>query len=289
MAMCRFIGYIGEPILMDDLLFKPKNSLINQSVRAHETDEPLNGDGFGIGWYIHELGPEPARFVSVRPAWNDANLKSMAPKILAPCFFAHVRAASTSDVNEYNCHPFTYKEFLFMHNGDILGFKNIKRDIRESLPDDLYNMIDGDTDSEHLFALFIAEMEKMNIPGDVGAEQMALGLERAIQVTRDFKKRKNITDIDYVNVAITNGKDLLASRYISDPKQEPLSLYYSEGSAYRCHDGECRMENHSEKKAVLLVSEKLTSYRSDWQHIPANSFVMVDRNLDIKIRPVNID
>jgi len=63
--MCRFLAYIGAPIVMDHILYQPKHSLINQSVNAKELDEPLNGDGFGIGWYMPDLNPDPAVFVSV--------------------------------------------------------------------------------------------------------------------------------------------------------------------------------------------------------------------------------
>ena len=48
--MCRFLAYRGTPIKLDKLLYRPKNSLINQSFRAREREEPLNGDGFGVGW-----------------------------------------------------------------------------------------------------------------------------------------------------------------------------------------------------------------------------------------------
>jgi predicted glutamine amidotransferase len=43
------MAYKGTPIVMDNLLYKPKNSLINQSLHAREIEEPLNGDGFGAG------------------------------------------------------------------------------------------------------------------------------------------------------------------------------------------------------------------------------------------------
>lgn len=124
--MCRFIAYRGKPILLDDVLHKPKNSLIRQSAQAHEAEEPLNGDGFGLGWYMPELDREPGLFVSVRPAWNDRNLRYLCQKINTPCFFAHVRAASAGEVSEANCHPFHYRDFLFMHNGGIGGFNKIK-------------------------------------------------------------------------------------------------------------------------------------------------------------------
>jgi len=34
--MCRFIAYLGRPIIVDELLLKPSNSLIHQSFDAGE-------------------------------------------------------------------------------------------------------------------------------------------------------------------------------------------------------------------------------------------------------------
>jgi len=80
--MCRFVAYIGKPLVIDDILFKPENSLINQSYHAKEASEPLNGDGFGIGWYTHQIDLEPGLFTSIQPAWNNRNLKYLAKKWL---------------------------------------------------------------------------------------------------------------------------------------------------------------------------------------------------------------
>ncbi len=92
--MCRLMAYLGSPIIIDKLLYQPKNSLVNQSISAKEIEEPLNGDGFGIGWYAKEVNDEPVTFVSVNPAWSNRNLRNLAPKIRTDCFVAHVRAAS---------------------------------------------------------------------------------------------------------------------------------------------------------------------------------------------------
>lgn len=81
--MCRLMAYKGTPILLDELLYKPKNSLINQSINAKELEEPLNGDGFGVGWYTQAISPEPATFVSLNPAWSNRNLHNPAVKIHA--------------------------------------------------------------------------------------------------------------------------------------------------------------------------------------------------------------
>src|SRR5688572_3121690 len=153
--MCRLLAYKGTSIAVDELLYKPKNSLINQSVNAKELEEPLNGDGFGIGWYSQGISPEPATFVSLNPAWSNRNLRSLAPKIQTECLIAHVRAASVGEVSESNCHPFQYKSLLMAHNGGVENFSKIKRALRSGLSDEMYNWIKGQTDSEHIFAFLV--------------------------------------------------------------------------------------------------------------------------------------
>ena len=91
--MCRLLAYKGRPLPVDDLLYRPDHSLVKQSYQAAEVAEPLNGDGFGLGWYEPDVTREPAVFASVTPAWNNRNLRYMAPKLVSPCILAHVRAA----------------------------------------------------------------------------------------------------------------------------------------------------------------------------------------------------
>ncbi len=55
--MCRLMLYLGPETRLSSLIVEPAHSLIRQSVHSQEREEPLNGDGFGIGWYAseHEL------------------------------------------------------------------------------------------------------------------------------------------------------------------------------------------------------------------------------------------
>lgn len=278
--MCRFVAYIGKPIMMYDLLFKPKNSLIKQSVKASEMEEPLNGDGFGIGWYTPEANDMPGLFVSVRPAWNDRNLKYIAPKIYSDCMFAHVRAATDSPVNELNCHPFHFGQYLFMHNGDIEGFHKIKREMVRHLPDNIYANIEGLTDSEHLFALFLHQLQKQRAKNL--SIKIANALEDAIVDVEQIKTRMKVKDPSYINVCVTNGDIVVAVRYVSDLSLEASTLYYSEGTVYSCENGICRMTKSKDKSdnAVLIVSEKLNKKKSDWNMIPTNHMVTVNRDLE---------
>lgn len=283
--MCRLMAYKGTPIIIDKLLYQPKNSLINQSFHAREIEEPLNGDGFGIGWYVPELNYEPITFVSVNPAWSNRNLRNLAPKIKTDCMIAHVRAASVGDVSESNCHPFQYKSLLMAHNGGVEDFGKIKRLIREPLSDELYNWIKGQTDSEHIFAFLLNELFKNH--KIVSPDAIVASFEHTFTELKKLMRDHGITEPAYLNMVVTNGLFLVATRYCTDPKEEPLTLYHSEGSRYVVEDGVTRMEApEDDDQAVLVVSEKLSD-DPYWTMIPPNHFVIVEQTLNVRIRPIH--
>jgi len=282
--MCRLMAYKGTPIIIDKLLYQPKNSLINQSFHAREIEEPLNGDGFGIGWYVPELNYEPITFVSVNPAWSNRNLRNLAPKIKTDCMIAHVRAASVGDVSESNCHPFQYKNMLMAHNGGVEEFTKIKRHIRNPLSDELYNWIKGQTDSEHIFAFMLNELFSNH--KSVSPEAVIDAFEHTFRELKKLMTEHGIKEAAYLNMVVTNGLFLVGTRYCSDPKEEPLTLYHSEGSRYVVEDGVTRMEApEDDDQAVLVVSEKLSD-DPNWTMIPANHFVIVEQTLNVRIRPI---
>jgi predicted glutamine amidotransferase len=76
-------------------------------------------------------------------------------------------------------------------------------------------------------------------------------------------------------MALTNGSFIVATRYVTSPNEDPLTLYHSEGSRYVVEDGISQMVAPEDNDhAVLVVSEK--AYRcKDWTLIPANHFVIV--------------
>ena len=64
--MCRWLAYSGSPVLLDDLLFRPDHSLIDQSLHSRLGATTTNGDGFGIGWYGAGEQGKSALIVSAR-------------------------------------------------------------------------------------------------------------------------------------------------------------------------------------------------------------------------------
>lgn len=283
--MCRLLAYLGTPIIADKLLYEPKNSLVNQSINAREIEEPLNGDGFGIGWYVKEVHHEPVTFVSVNPAWSNRNLRNLAPKIRTGCFIAHVRAASVGEVSESNCHPFQYRNLLMMHNGGVENFPRIKRKIREPLTDELYNWIKGQTDSEHLFAYLLNHLLS-DAQGIATPETVMTAFEKTFTDLKRMLVAHDIHEPAYLNMLVTNGSFFVATRYTTHNGEDPLTLYHSEGGRYVVEDGRSLMKApEDDDQAVLIVSEKLTDEKH-WTPIPANHFVIVENNLNVKVRPI---
>ncbi len=283
--MCRFAAYLGKPIIANDLLFNPTNSLVKQSIRAREAEEPLNGDGFGLGWYEHSIDSFPALYRSIQPAWNDTNLLNLSAKIRTNCMFAHVRAATMGGVSIYNCHPFQFGRLLFMHNGEIGGFTKIKRHIRHLLNDPIYDWIKGQTDSEHFFALL------MQVFIDIDAEHSVKGIRDALVETlkriRQLQQKYGVSEeYNYLNMVLTDGMNLVALRYSNDPKNCP-TLYYAAGSSYEVHHGRVHLEPSMGlvNEAVLVVSEKLSEHKADWHEVPVNHLLLVRHDLQIDEEP----
>src|SRR5207253_5400998 len=134
--MCRWLAYSGSPVSIEDLLYRPEHSLIDQSLHSRLGAETTNGDGFGVGWYGE--ADTPGVYRSIEPAWNDRNLRDLSAHIRSPLVFAHIRAAIGSAVQETNCHPFRYGKWLFMHNGFIGDFQKVRRDLVLAIDSSLF-------------------------------------------------------------------------------------------------------------------------------------------------------
>lgn len=289
--MCRFLTYAGAPILLADLLYRPVNSLIMQSHHAREREEPLNGDGFGVGWYTPEIDPSPCVQRSVTPAWSNRNLQALATKTRAAHLFAHVRAASPGMVvTDVNVHPFAYDRFMWMHNGFVSGFHQIKRTLREGLKDEFYNMIQGTTDSEHAFALFLNCLH--DAFGEVDVTEMRRALVETIARLSEMTKSAGITEASFYNFAVTDGQAMVISRFCSAEGIKGASLHFSRGSSFEClPDGVCDMHSVSSEQAassVIVSSEMLTDDPSDWLDVPDNHTITVLPDFRVELEPINL-
>jgi glutamine amidotransferase len=274
--MCRLMLYLGPETRLASLIIEPAHSLIRQSTHSTEREEPLNGDGFGVGWYAREYSTEPAVFRSITPAWNNRNLQNLARVVASDCVLAHVRAATqSSGVNEANCHPFRWREYLCMHNGDIGAFRLVRRKLLASVCDEAFANVYGSTDSEHFFALFIDSLLGDEEPDP--ALRMARSLARAISRTLELVHGAGAVSPSYLNVAIADGERAVVSRFTDADDGIPESLYYFTGELYPTVRAKRRTDFGGASPAVTVSSERLTD-DPGWTAVPAGQIIVLRRD-----------
>lgn len=284
--MCRFALYLGDTITVSSLVTEPVHSIIRQSFQSKEQERPLNGDGFGIAWYIPEISDSPAVFKDITPAWNDMNLLNLARVTRSPCILAHVRAATQGfPVVQLNCHPFVCGPYAFMHNGRVEGFQQFRRKLLDGLSERAFQLISGSTDSEHAFALFMDHIwEHENVEMEP-VQRMTLALDFTIRKLEDFRLKAGEEKSSFLNLAVTDGQSAVVSRFVSPGVQLPNSLYYSAGSHFHCRDGQCYMDLSRPTRAVIIASEPL-SEENCWISIHPNHLITVDPQLKTEISQI---
>ncbi len=261
--MCRWLAYSGSPVLLEDLLFRPQNSLVVQSRHSRLGAELVNGDGFGVGWY--GTGRDPGLFRSTEPAWNDLNLRELAAHTRAGRIFAHIRASTGSAVQQTNCHPFRHDNWLWMHNGSFAGVREYKRDLAMAIEPGLYPDIEGSTDSELFFYLALTFGLEDDPP-----QAMA----RAVDLVERTGRSHGVENPVQMTVATTDGTSTWAFRYSSEGNSR--SLFHSEDIAtLRAQYPENPVLHLLSEDTRVVVSEPLGDLRGAWREVPESSCLVI--------------
>jgi predicted glutamine amidotransferase len=266
--MCRWLAYRGSEVLLSRVLYTPVHSMIDQSLRSRLGAETTNGDGFGVGWY--HAGPVPGVFRSIEPAWNDENLRELAGHISSPLFFAHVRAAIGSPVQQTNCHPFRHQRWLFMHNGYIDGFAAIKRDMVLAVDESLFPEISGTTDTEALFYLALTFGLADDPPEAVA---------RAIGFVEDLGRTRGVQYPFQGTIATTDGESVWVFRYSSEGKSRSL-FFTRDVRALRQEYPDREILYEVSDDTRLVVSEPIGNLPGAWVEMPEASYGVLTKGED---------
>jgi glutamine amidotransferase len=251
-------------VLLEDLLFKPKNSLVVQSQHSKLGATTTNGDGFGVGWY--GAAPVPGVFRSTEPAWNDRNLRELSAHASSRRVFAHIRASTGTAVQQTNCHPFRHGRWLWMHNGMLAGFRTMKRDLALVVDPELFPDIEGSTDSEMFFFLALTFGLEADPPAAVA---------RAVGLIEETGRRHGIENPVQMTVATTNGEVTWAFRYSTVRKSRSL-FHSTDVSTLREQYPDNPVLHDLSDEARLIVSEPLGDLRGAWREVPESSCVVVE-------------
>ena len=271
--MCRWMAWLGQPVLIEELLFRTQHGIVDQSLHARMGAEPTNGDGFGMGWY--GAGDGPALYRGVAPAWADANLRELAAHIESPLFLAHVRAAIGSPVQETNCHPFRHGRWLFVHNGFIAGFHELRRDLMLMVDPELFPAIQGSTDTEVVFHLALTH----------GLEDDPIAaLERTVGTIEATARERGVEGAVQGTFGVADGTTLWAVRYATEGPPRSLFASTDADTIRRLHPENARFQRLSHDDR-LIVSEPFSDLPGIWQEIPPATAVTVGRDGAFDERP----
>lgn len=263
--MCRLLGYLGPSISLKSLLLEPSHSLVVQSYAPKELAvATLNADGFGFGWYHATEALPPFTYRNILPIWNDPNLEPLCHYITTGCAVAYVRSATAGQgVDMSNCQPFQSESLLFTHNGFIKRFREtLYRPMREMMSDRAYTAINGTTDSEHIWGLFLTAL---TTSPDISLEAaLKTTLERLMKLAAEY-------DVQVAaNVLLSDGKKLVGARLASH--RPAPSLYWLKGDP--------QFPN-----AVLVASEPL--FNGNWVSFQDCSLFTITSDCAIQFHPLD--
>lgn len=282
--MCRVLAYLGQPVLLDEMLYGADGGLVRQAVDP-QLMSLLNLGGFGLAAWAPN-SPQPDRPLTYRvptvPNF-DRNLRALAQKIEATAVVAHVRGVlydARERVGTHNVHPFMFEgaTVALAQNGDLYDFGRMRYDLVEHVRPDLAAMIEGTTDTEWVYALVLSMLADPFAPVEV--KEAAEAVERALALLREVRAARGIAVQSPVNLVLTDGRWLLATRFAFD-----YGWYPDDDSFFareREHDFTTlwfRAPDRTDRGAsVIVASEPVTRHHAGWFEVPEYSMVIAERS-----------
>lgn len=244
--MCRIAAYLGAPCTLGDFVVAPEHGLAHQSWAAREmTSATVNADGWGAAWL--DADNRPASYRQVLPIWADRNLEPLGRSLRSPLWLANVRSATAGLGTDFaNTQPFVDERLLFTHNGFIDRFATtLRARVRAELNPAIETTIQGNTDSEYLFALIRQQRGAL-------AERVRAALNQLAEWLAPIPDVRAL-----LNVIISDGSQLVATRAA-------------------CHtDAPSLYVNADWHGGTVVASEAFDSYKG-WQQIRPQEIVVVE-------------
>lgn len=258
--MCRLFGlHAGRRAVTATfwLLDAPDN-LAAQSRR--------NPDGTGLG--VFDAAGDPELRKQPMAAWHDRAFHCEAHEMTGTTFVAHVRYATTGSLDVVNTHPFLQDGRMFAHNGVVHGLDALDERLRY---EGVSELVDGQTDSERVFALITAATRRHD--GDVTA-----GLREAVGWVA-----QNLP-VYALNIVLSTATDLWALRYPDShelymlDRRNPAAAFDLQTD--RIH---ARSAHLAEFGSVVVASEPMND-DPGWRPIDPGELVHIDADLAVNRR-----
>lgn len=294
--MCRVLSYLGNSILIKSLLYEPDNSFIKQSYHPKYMGTLLNLAGFGIAaWDSHSPNPAfPSIYKTPHLPFYDENLKNLSEKTHSQCFLAHLRGVSYTEkqvISQQNVHPFLFPEsnIALAHNGALVHFEIMKYDLLPHIKTEYHKDIKGTTDSEWIYAVFLSQLPQRR--GKFSTTEIIDAITKTLKIIQQVRKKHNITIASAVNLFISDGEYIAATRFVFDYGWLPStsfdtthstyhSLWYTYGEEYGFFNDAYRMRGNEKKTSMIIASEPLTEDTTTWIEVPEYTVLVAKKEGD---------
>lgn len=240
-------------------------------------------DAYGFGYFKGSdvlLGKRP----SGAPA--SFTLTQLAGGIDSEALLAHARYATVGAQKDENTHPFRFRRWLFAHDGTVEGFREVRPRLLEVLPDFLRRNVEGDTDSELAFMLFLKHLRDGGHLDDLDVDARLVGraLALAARDLETWSREAGATRPSALNFIATNGRVMAGTR-----RGRPLHYALLEGivPCPRCGlevgapESDPRTRPHRQVKAVCFATHLLQP--NGFIEVPEASVVSVSRTLQVSV------
>jgi glutamine amidotransferase len=305
--MCRILSYLGKPIVIEELLYKPDNSFIKQSYHPKYMSYLLNLAGFGMAAWDNTSHNArfPYLYKTPQLPFYDENLRNLANKISPYCLLAHLRGVSYNEkqiVSTQNVHPFVFPgaSVALAHNGALYDFEKMKYDLLDYINPEFKIDIHGTTDSEWIYSILLSQLPAKT--GSYTVDEVIKSIIETIKILKQTRHKHNIAITSPVNLFITNGEFIAATRFVLDFGWQPdeaiptthfayHSLWYTYGESYGYYDGQYQMKDSKKKASIIIASEPLTEDTTTWVEVPEYTLIVasrVDGEINIVSKDINL-
>ena len=213
-------------------------------------------------------------FHSVEPAWNDRNLRELSGHIRSPLVFAHIRASTGTPVQQTNCHPFRHGRWLWMHNGLIAQFHDVKRELVLAVDPSLYPRSRARPTPRC--------SSSSRSPSGSRTTRRAPS-QRAVGLIEEVGRRHGVEHPIQMTVATSDG-DAAVGVPVLERGPVALAVLLDRGDTLRDQYPDNPVLHGLSDETRLVVSEPLGDLAGAWNEVPESSYGVIQEGEDV-LRP----
>lgn len=242
--MCRLLGLLSnKPVKADYWFFDAEIPFKDFSFK--KINKGPHNSGWGIAWLENNNWNIFKQGKDIQGKYNFNLVRKVKSKII----IIHLRHASVGEETTINAHPFSYKNYVFAHNGGVA-----RSQVISYLDEKFKKQIKTDTDSELYFLLIMQFLEE--------TKDIVKAVKKTLSIVRQYPYKG-------LNFLMSDKENLYAFRDVS-PEHKDLCSYYC-------------LHYLIKNREVVVSSDPLTKNKSDnWHPVNLSELVIIDKNMHIR-------